>query len=68
MGFFDLAFARALALWAIARPGAIKALPPIAGTFAGGALAGSAAYVALHSLFIHGGVASTQRSVPSMKK
>jgi hypothetical protein len=66
MGAFDLAFARALALWTVARPGAIEALPSITGSFAGGALAGSAAYVALHSLFVHGGVASTRRSVLSV--
>ena len=63
MGVFDLAFAPALALWTVARPRAIKALPPITGSFAGRALAGSAAYFALHSLFVHGGVACTQRSV-----
>ena len=65
MGVFDLAFARALALWTVARPGAIEALPPITGSFAGRALAGSAASVALHSLFVHGSVASTRRSVLS---
>jgi hypothetical protein len=34
-------------------PRAVEALPPIARTLAGGALAGSAADIAFHAFFIH---------------
>jgi hypothetical protein len=63
MSVFDLAFSGALAVRTVARPGAIEALASITGSFAGRALPGSAANVAFHSLFVHGVVTSTQRSV-----
>jgi len=62
-GVFDFAFARALALRAIAGSGAIEALAAVAGAFARGALAGAAANVALYSVFVHAGTASTQRPI-----
>jgi hypothetical protein len=60
LGVFNFALPGTLALRAVTGSGAIEALASIAGSFAGGALAGPAAYVALHSVFIHAGAASTQ--------
>jgi len=56
MGVRGFAAAGALALRAITRSRAVKALPPVSRSFACRALAGSTADVALHPLlFFHAG-------------
>jgi hypothetical protein len=54
MDLVGLALTRALALRTVARSGAIEALTSVTRSLACGALAGSAAHVALHSwLLVH---------------
>jgi hypothetical protein len=52
---FCFAAAAALALRTLARAGAVEALPAVTRALAPGTLAGAAADIALHSMFVHTG-------------